>query len=368
MNVKFKETDIDSKIRIYSMNMDPSNNNSLTNGGGGNRNGDNFYERFHMNQYYNAVEDEQTYMDEYTSLIHTYNDFIVNGNTMFSRMEQTLRDNLSRSLVRQTFYYHRFDDLRRARGIPVAPSTSQFISTSGQSHAPAAPIASAAATPPIASAASAATTRIADVFPRLLSRYVNTDISRELRQPIINQPDNIISMLYTVPLDIRANGGGGGGAAARASAPTNEQIIRATQDTLFSHIISPVNATCPISRDEFNDESEITMLRGCNHIFNRASLREWFVHHSTCPLCRSDIRDYRPLSEPTVPVPRRHMSIDSVDENHITFSYDLPLNYTNNQIYHDIVNTVNDMTSATPPARNQYHYDDDDDDEIPEVD
>ena len=361
--------------------MDPSNN-SITNdgigggGGGGDRNGNNFYERFHVNQYYNAVEDEQTYMDEYTSLVHTYNDFIVNGNAMFSRMEQTLRDNLSRSLVRQTFYYHRFDDLRRARGIEVAPSTSQFISTSGQLHAPAAaaPPTAAPAAPPTAAPAAPAT-RIADVFPRLLSRYLNTDISRESRQPIINQNDNIISMLYTVPLNTQANGGGG--AAARtssASAPTNDQIIRATQDTLFSHIISPVNATCPISRDEFNDESEITMLRGCNHIFNRASLREWFVSHSTCPLCRSDIRDYRPPS--VLNAPRRNMSIDSIDENHLTFSYDLPMNYNNNQIYHDIVNTVNDMTSPTTPTtpttptarnHNQYHYDDDDD-EIPEVD
>jgi hypothetical protein len=358
--------------------MDPSNNNTtrLTIGGGGDRNGDNFYERFHMNQYYNAVEDEQTYMDEYTSLIHTYNDFIVNGNVMFSRMEQTLRDNLSRSLVRQTFYYHRFDDLRRARGIQVAPSTSQFISASSQLHAPAAAAAATTATATATATAAppptAPATRIADVFPRLLSRYINTDISRELRQPIINQTDNIISMLYTVPLNTQANGGGGGAAArtSSASAPTNDQIIRATQDTLFSHIISPVNATCPISRDEFNDESEITMLRGCNHIFNRASLREWFVNHSTCPLCRSDIRDYQPPSVPTVS--HRNMSIDSVDENHMTFSYDLPLNYTNNQIYHDIVNTVNELTSpttpTTPTARNyhQYHYDGDE--QFPEVD
>jgi hypothetical protein len=67
------------------------------------------------------------------------------------------------------------------------------------------------------------------------------------------------------------------------------------------------------------------------------------------------------------------MSIDSIDENHMTFSYDLPTNYTNNQVYHDIINTVNDMTSPItprPPARNQYLYDDGDgdDDEIPEVD
>ena len=126
-------------------------------------------------------------------------------------------------------------------------------------------------------------------------------------------------------------------------------------NTIFSHIISPVNATCPISRDEFSDESEITLIRGCNHIFNRSSLREWFVSHSTCPMCRSDIRDYRiprasqPTPTPMNQIPPRrpaNLSIDSVDENHMTFSYDMPLNYNNNQIYQDIVNTMSQMTNT----------------------
>lgn len=171
-------------------------------------------------------------------------------------------------------------------------------------------------------------------------------------------------MLYTVPLEVRTNGGGG-------DAPTSDQIHRATLNTAFSHIISPVNSTCPISRDEFNDESEITLIRGCNHIFNRSSLREWFVSHSTCPMCRSDIREYRPPSSqpPTRFLSGRrpaNLSIDSVDDNHLTFSYDLPMNYNNNQIYEDIVNTVNEMSITTNQA--QYHYHEDDDDDIMEVD
>jgi len=94
-------------------------------GGDGNRedrNGNTEYERFHLNQYYNAVEDEQTNMDEYTSLIHRYSDFIMNSNVMFSRMEQTLRENLTRCIVRQHFYYHQYDQLRRSRGITGIPS------------------------------------------------------------------------------------------------------------------------------------------------------------------------------------------------------------------------------------------------------
>ena len=82
------------------------------------------------------------------------------------------------------------------------------------------------------------------------------------------------------------------------------------------------------------------------------------------------------------PLHRTNMSIDSIDENHITFSYDLPTYVSDNQIYRDIVNTISVMTAAPttqpqqqpqpqpqPPSRrmdnNYYNYDDDD---IMEVD
>jgi hypothetical protein len=363
---------------------DPSSNFVIRRGNGGgvgdDRNADDFYERFHRNQYYNAVEDEQIYVDEYTNMIHQYNDFITNGNAMFSRMEQTLRENLTRTLVRQSFYYNSVHNQRHDR-VSLAQT-------------PAAAAAAAATAAPTAATAPASAPNpsrpIADTLPRLLSRYLNTEIARDARQPINNNANNnnIFSMLYTIPLEVRTNAanaanagsgigaGGGGGSAA-----TNDQIHRATMNTTFGNIISPVNATCPISRDEFNDESDITMIRGCNHIFNRTSLREWFVSHSTCPMCRGDIREYRPQATPTAaPLPERrrqqqppqqqhppaNLSIDRIDNNEFTFSYDLPVNYNNDQIYQDIVNTVNHMTNYR--RHNDQHDDGDSDDDIMEVD
>jgi hypothetical protein len=275
---------------------------------------------YNLTQYYNAVEDEQHYMNEYATLLHRYNEFIVNGNAMFTRMEQTLRENLSRTLVRQSFYYHHSNELPPR----VSPAT-------GLNSVPVPVPVPAAAAPP--------RERRPTRQPPRDNNIPHLPAGREIHNGI----ENLFSFLYTAPSALRANPPGG--------APTNEQINQATLNTVFSHIVSPVNATCPISRDEFNDESEITMIRGCNHIFNRSSLREWFIRHSTCPLCRGDIRDYRPAN----------LSIDSVGENHVTFSYDLPMNYENNQIYHDIVNTVNGLTN-----QNQYRYDDGDD--MPEVD
>lgn len=354
---------------------DPSSNFVIRRGNGGgvgdDRNADDFYERFHLNQYYNAVEDEQIYVDEYTNMIHQYNDFITNGNAMFSRMEQTLRENLTRTLVRQSFYYNSVHNQRRGR-----VSLSQPAAVAATAAATAAPAAAPNPSRPIT-----------DTLPRLLSRYLNTEIARDARQPINNNTNNnIFSMLYTIPLEVRtntANTANAGSGIGGGSAATNDQIHRATMNTTFGNVLSPVNATCPISRDEFNDESEITMIRGCNHIFNRTSLREWFVSHSTCPMCRGDIREYRPpaTSATAAPLPERqrpqqppqppqqqnppaNLSIDRIDNNEFTFSYDLPVNYNNDQIYQDIVNTVNHMTNY---RRNNDQRDHDDDD-IMEVD
>jgi hypothetical protein len=215
--------------------------------------------------------------------------------------------------------------------------------------------------------------RFGDVLPRLISRYITADRNRQER----GSANNIFSMLYTVP----AGAAGAAGAAIqnRYDAPTNDQVRSATLNTVFSNIISPINATCPISRDEFNDTSEITMIRGCNHIFNRSSLSEWFTRHASCPMCRNDIRNYRPdaslVSTPAPPAPapapppappatNRNLSIDHADANHITFSFDLPAihNDNNDDIYRDIVNTVNQMLRNTADTENN------NDDEIMEVD
>ena len=279
------------------MNPDPDPSNNF----GGRFAQNDYYDRFHTSQFYNAVEDERSYMNEYTNLIHQYNNFITNGASMFSRMEQTLRENILRTPVRQAFYYNR----------PVLPR-------------------SVAVAPPAAPPAAPAPRIDNNPITRLLSTYLNGDLPRARNQAgntnTNTNTNNLFSMLYTVPLE---------GRRTNSAAPTNEQITRSTMNTVFRNILSPVNATCPISRDEFNDESEITMIRSCGHIFNRGHLREWFVSHSTCPMCRSDIREYAV----SAPGPA-NLSVDRIDNNSMTFSYDLPIDYNSDQIYQDIINNV----------------------------
>jgi hypothetical protein len=102
-------------------------------------------------------------------------------------------------------------------------------------------------------------------------------------------------------------------------------------------------------------------------------------------MCRCDIRLYDPSAsvdrllatprprEPVVLQPdATNISIDRVDDDSITFSYDLPVEYSNEQIYNDIMNRVmgGRMPQTSPSRHDHDHGGDDggDDDDIMEVD
>jgi hypothetical protein len=75
--------------------------------------------------------------------------------------------------------------------------------------------------------------------------------------------------------------------------PTQTQIETATRIVRFGDIVSPLNTSCPISLEPFNENSHVSVIRYCNHIFNRNDLNLWFNSNCRCPVCRYDIREYR---------------------------------------------------------------------------
>ena len=74
--------------------------------------------------------------------------------------------------------------------------------------------------------------------------------------------------------------------------PTHSQIEIATRRVRYSDILNPINRTCPISMDTFNDNDTVTVIRFCGHIFNTEQLNTWFQSNCRCPVCRYDIRNY----------------------------------------------------------------------------
>ena len=75
-----------------------------------------------------------------------------------------------------------------------------------------------------------------------------------------------------------------------------------TENLLFSHISATDRyASCPITYEEFDDDSEITRIRHCGHYFSRPAITRWLSTNNCCPICRHNIRPDAPT--PTTPTP-----------------------------------------------------------------
>ena len=75
--------------------------------------------------------------------------------------------------------------------------------------------------------------------------------------------------------------------------PTQTQVEAATRTVRYGDIVSPINRSCPISLENFDDDDIVTVIRFCGHIFNRDEINTWFRSNCRCPVCRYDIRNYR---------------------------------------------------------------------------
>jgi len=114
--------------------------------------------------------------------------------------------------------------------------------------------------------------------------------------------------------------------------PSETQINRAIIQTLrYSDIISPVNDICPITREPFTDNSAVSVIRHCKHIFNRAELTNWFRYNCVCPVCRYDIR----FTED---------SNDNNDNNNNNSQNNLNTSQLNNVITQTMLDLINEVT------------------------
>jgi Ring finger domain len=75
---------------------------------------------------------------------------------------------------------------------------------------------------------------------------------------------------------------------------TQRQINDATQLIYYNETMG--ERRCPISLDDFLPNEEICQIRGCHHIFKTSHLLRWFETHIDCPVCRYDLRQYRPAA------------------------------------------------------------------------
>lgn len=89
--------------------------------------------------------------------------------------------------------------------------------------------------------------------------------------------------------------------------PSESVLTNATRRVQYINIVRPLNTSCPITLERFDDTNEVTQLLGCGHIFNSTGIDSWFRNNVRCPVCRHDIRSYS----------RTRSSLDSI-LNHIS--------------------------------------------------
>ena len=128
------------------------------------------------------------------------------------------------------------------------------------------------------------TSTIPNIFQRL---YGNSSNNRTTATPTrtasVGLGDFLLNFYDTVPVY-----------------PTRDQINNSTRRLLYSNIENPLNSSCPITLENFDNDDNVTQILGCGHIFNHESLTAWFRNHVRCPVCRYDIRNYVPRSQPLI--------------------------------------------------------------------
>jgi hypothetical protein len=73
--------------------------------------------------------------------------------------------------------------------------------------------------------------------------------------------------------------------------PTQEEIANNTIQLRYNEVINPLNSSCPITLERFENNTECTQIIGCGHLFNHDGLNRWLIGNVRCPICRYDIRN-----------------------------------------------------------------------------
>ena len=70
---------------------------------------------------------------------------------------------------------------------------------------------------------------------------------------------------------------------------TPQEINDGTTSVTLEEARSVNQTICPISHEDFTNETEIIKINHCGHMFKKQCLMRWFETHTTCPTCRYNL-------------------------------------------------------------------------------
>lgn len=108
--------------------------------------------------------------------------------------------------------------------------------------------------------------------------------------------------LWTAHWDAWARGEGGASSAASAAMDAFTKIVGGTSSSAIETGVRLVDASdvaemervderaCPVCLERFVGDARLARLRACEHTFCIDCIAPWLQRHSTCPMCRADVR------------------------------------------------------------------------------
>ena len=73
--------------------------------------------------------------------------------------------------------------------------------------------------------------------------------------------------------------------------PTNLNILRRNTEVSTYSNLDTTEDSCCICRENFQDTDIVRKINSCGHVFHLNCLDTWLERHTTCPMCRQDIRE-----------------------------------------------------------------------------
>jgi hypothetical protein len=161
----------------------------------------------------------------------------------------------------------------------------------------------------------------------------NRNMNRNRNNNILNTTNDTILQTFFEPVVIF---------------PTQMQIENATRIATFGDIVNPINTSCPISLERFNDDDQVIIIRYCGHIFSVDELNQWFRNRVKCPVCRYDIRTYVSntyLNDETQIDSNNILSENNTENNNETsMNQEIPIirrfDLSNNLVTNEILNNM----------------------------
>ena len=71
---------------------------------------------------------------------------------------------------------------------------------------------------------------------------------------------------------------------------TEEEIQNTIETICYGDIENPISERCPISYIDFENDTNVSRIKNCYHIFDPNSLTEWLTRQNTCPVCRYNLK------------------------------------------------------------------------------